>query len=280
MNNLIALAKLMPSMLLHRIRTRRSNKKVAPGTQWVEVIAGPLKGHYMFLDPSSPAYWQREMMEGRYDSFIYKALTGYNGIGGATVWDIGAHIGYHSLAFASLVGPSGHVVAFEPNPYNIDRLCKNLQRNPQLAERIILKNCALSNVDGEASFLFSSEVDDGRSTGSHLEKALVPENPEAYRSFKRTNIAALKADTIMRDKLTPLPSIVKLDVEGAEQLVFEGAVVLLSTQKPLLFIEVHNITMMFYVQKILNSLGYNMEILDAEHSSLSRCFVMARHDSR
>jgi FkbM family methyltransferase len=243
-------------------------------------MAGPLKGYHMFLDLYSPANWNREMREGKYDSFIYKALTGYNGIVGATVWDIGAHIGYHSLAFASLVGPSGHVVAFEPNPYNIDRFCKNLQRNPQLAERIILKNCALSNVDGEASFLFSSEVDDGRSTGSHLEKALVPENPEAYRSFKRTNIAALKADTIMRDKLTPLPSIVKLDVEGAEQLVLEGAVVLLSTQKPLLFIEVHNITMMFYVQKILNSLGYNMEILDAEHSSLSRCFVMARHDSR
>ena len=68
----------------------------------------------------------------------------------------------------------------------------------------------------------------------------------------------------------------KIDVEGAEQLVLEGATKLLAIAQPLLFVEVHNISQMFYVQRLLLGAGYEMEILDAEHASLSRCFTVAR----
>jgi hypothetical protein len=74
-----------------------------------------------------------------------------------------------------------------------------------------------------------------------------------------------------------IPSVIKIDVEGAEKLVLEGSLNLLLEYKPILLIEVHNITMMFYVQKILCELGYNSEILDSDNSSLSRCFIIAKH---
>ena len=77
-----------------------------------------------------------------------------------------------------------------------------------------------------------------------------------------------------------MPSIIKIDVEGAESLVLEGAVELLSKYKPLLLIEVNNITQMFYVQKRLLKIGYNLEILDKEHTSLSRCFIIASHPEK
>ena len=115
------------------------------------------------------------MHEGTYDSFIYKVIDEFGPMKGSTIWDVGAHIGYHSLAFAALVGPSGHVVAFEPNPYNIKRLHQHLERNVDLGKHITLMTCALSNVDGEEDFVFSPEIDDGRSSGSHLHQAFVPE---------------------------------------------------------------------------------------------------------
>ncbi|MFC1848227.1 FkbM family methyltransferase [Chloroflexota bacterium] len=247
--------------------------------QWVEITGGPLNGCHMLLDLNSPAYWQREMKEGRYDAFIYEEFLKLGSISGVTVWDVGAHIGYHSLAFAALVGPSGRVVAFEPNPHNCERFRMNSERNPDLTGRITLMTSALSNVDGECSFIYSPEVDDGRSTGSHMEEALVPESEASYITFDQTRVPTVKADTLLSEKRMPSPSIMKIDVEGAEKLVLEGAVELLTTLKPLLFIEVHNIMMMFNVQKLLNNLGYQIEVLNSEHSSLSRCFIVARHQN-
>jgi len=48
---------------------------------------------------------------------------------GDVVFDVGANCGYFSVLAASLVGPSGHVVAMEPAPSCLARLKANLQRN-------------------------------------------------------------------------------------------------------------------------------------------------------
>ena len=48
---------------------------------------------------------------------------------GDTVVDLGAHIGYYTLLFAKLVGPSGHVVAFEPSPASCAILRRNVASN-------------------------------------------------------------------------------------------------------------------------------------------------------
>jgi len=48
---------------------------------------------------------------------------------GAAILDIGANIGYYSLLFAKLTGPSGQVFAFEPDPYSYDLLQQNILEN-------------------------------------------------------------------------------------------------------------------------------------------------------
>jgi len=244
--------------------------------QWLRVTGGPLQGYYLFLDLKAAAFWHKEMMEGCYDAFIYDALVKLVRIEGATVWDVGAHIGYHSLAFAALVGPSGHVVAFEPNPHNMERLRQHLGRNDDLQERITLMTCALGNVDGEEDFVFSPEVDDGRSSGSHLNQAFVPEEPGAYQSFIQTRVPVVTADTLLRDKSVPAPSIIKIDVEGAEALVLAGAQHLLRSLRPVLLIEVHHITAMHDTLNILLRLGYHTSILNDAPKSSSRCFIVAQ----
>ena len=48
---------------------------------------------------------------------------------GDTVVDLGANIGYYTLILAQLVGKSGHVYAFEPEPSNFEILSKNVKEN-------------------------------------------------------------------------------------------------------------------------------------------------------
>jgi FkbM family methyltransferase len=270
---------LMMSIRQMLMAVKQKVRKEKSELQWVKVLGGPLHGYYMLLDLNSPAFWHKEMMQGCYDSFIYDTLDKAVDIRGATVWDVGAHIGYHSLAFAALVGPSGHVVAFEPNPFNIDRFRKHLERNKDLCEHITLMTCALSKVDGEADFVFSPEVDDGRSSGSHLTQSLVPEEARVYRSFSQTKVPVVKADNLLRDKRVPPPAIIKIDVEGAEAFVIEGARQILSNLNPILLIEVHHIVGMHDTLNVLLELGYRTSVVAEAPISPSRCFILAQPES-
>ena len=247
-----------------------------------QLRGGPLQGRALLIDPDSAIEYQSKITEGSYDHFFYEALEESGGIADARIWDVGAHVGYHTLAFAALVGPRGRVVAFEPNPYNAERIQQNLELNPDLSERIVLMACALSNNDGETPFVFSPELASGRSSGSYLEGAVRPEPPSSYTEdhFKTMTVETAKADTLLLEKRVPQPDVIKIDVEGAEHFVLQGAKDLLSHHCPLLLVEVHNITMMFHVQKILFDLGYDIQMLDAEHTSLSRCFILAERRSR
>jgi FkbM family methyltransferase len=274
-----ALGRRAVNSFFYRTGLRRQTSAATEWTanpRWLQVEGGPLEGGWLLLDPNSPADWEHEMAEGRFDPFIYEEIDRWGGAEGATFWDVGAHIGYHSFCVAALAGPKGRVFAFEPNPHNVDRFRLHLERNPDLAGRISLQSLALSNTDGEASFEFSPTVDDGTSTGSHLSNASLPSEASEYAQFRRTTVTTARADTLLHSGTIAPPTIMKIDVEGAEQLVLEGAPGLLATARPLLFVEVHNISQMFYVQRILLSAGYEMEILDAVHASLSRCFTVAR----
>ena len=112
--------------------------------------------------------------------------------------------------------------------------------------------------------------------GSHLTGSSAPCDPSVYAGFESTKVEAVRADALIAAGRVPPPTIMKIDVEGAEQFVLEGAPELLRTKRPLLIVEVHNITQMFHVQKLLNAAGYEMEILEDEHASVSRCFTLAR----
>jgi FkbM family methyltransferase len=247
---------------------------VSDDPYWAEVTGGPLSGHEMLHDPG--AKWQEQMLDGSFDAFIYSAIEQAGGVRGADLWDVGAHFGYHTLSFAVLVGPTGRVIAFEPNPANLARLALHLEQAPELRSRVEVVPVALSDTDGTEDFMFSRSIASGMSSGSHLERAMVPSPAEHYASFERTQVETRTADALWRSGKVPPPRVIKIDVEGAESLILDGAFHLLRAVRPLLFLEVHNITQMFLVQRQLIDAGYRTEILDPEHASVSRCFVMAR----
>jgi FkbM family methyltransferase len=67
---------------------------------------------------------------------------------GWTFVDGGAHIGYYTIAAARLVGPTGHVIAFEPDPYNFAALATNARK----FNYVKLREEALGAAPGSARF--------------------------------------------------------------------------------------------------------------------------------
>ena len=261
-----------PKKIVQAISQKLMLGKANP--KWVAVESGPLEGGQLYIDPDNCAAW-KEMATGSFDGFIYQELESVN-LNGAVFWDIGAHFGYHSFSFASLIGDTGFVYAFEPNPFNIIRFNMHMSKNPLLARRILLSQIALSNADGEFKFIFSEDVDGSTSSGSHLENAKVPLDSATYSQFKEEAVKCLSVDSFIMTASPRNPNFIKIDVEGAEMLVLLGANKLIENCRPTIFMEVHNISLMYYVYKYFADSGYSVKILDEENATLSKCFIVAR----
>lgn len=144
---------------------------------------------------------------------------------GMTVLDIGANSGTFTHFVSEMVGPNGKVYAFEPEPANFNALdtlvkSKNLQN-------VKTYNVALSSNEGTHTLFV-----DKFSAGSH--------------SFAKDNLIS-SAKGGIEVKTTTLDSIlstngrvdvIKIDVQGAEGMVFEGGKKLLQQEGPIsIFLE-------------------------------------------
>src|SRR5207253_6545315 len=74
---------------------------------------------------------------------------------GDVVLDIGANIGYYTLVFAELVGDSGRVFAFEPEPANFALLSENTGLNGRA--NVTLVNAAVADAGGRLPLYLAGE---------------------------------------------------------------------------------------------------------------------------
>lgn len=245
---------------------------IKPG--WHVVNNGVLKKRWFYFNGG--VSWHKEMLDGSYDAFFFDYLKKRD-LSGKTILDIGAHVGYSALCFAELVGVKGRVLTFEPNPYNTRYIKETLAKNPELAQRIQLFEIALSSSNGHEDFIFSDKVEEGMSSGSFIESAdTISEKSdyEARRGFKRTTVETARLDSLLESKMiSGSVDIMKIDVEGAESLVLEGATETIRRHAPLLLIEVHSISNMYSVMQFLNNESYSSELLKKEPDG--RCFIAA-----
>ena len=124
---------------------------------------------------------------------------------GDVVYDIGANIGLFTC-FAATTIPDGTIIGFEPHPVNADRLRENLSMNGGSNYQIM--EYALSNVDSKGYLHVSeSQLGAGRSSVSVEGDVCIQQ---------------CKAESLIDDDLIPPPTVVKIDVEGAELRVLEG----------------------------------------------------------
>ena len=146
------------------------------------------------------------------------------------VLDIGANIGAHTLTLAKLVGPGGHVIAFEPTDYAFRKLCRNLELNPRLSKQVTPHHCFLTATDAERvpTAIYSSwPLTD--ETGLH-----------AKHLGREMHTAAAKPrslDSILAEAANTRVQLVKMDVDGFECEVLRGATALLRDVRPIFVME-------------------------------------------
>ncbi len=145
--------------------------------------------------------------------------------------DIGANHGYFTLLAAALVGPSGRVAAFEPNPRVFEQLRTHVRLNG-FADRVRLERCALGDQPAAAVPLYVSQVASNSGLSSLTpnaaalschdlsETATVPVTVETFDGW----IAASR----LLDRREAI-DLVKIDVEGAESHVIAGMARTLAT---------------------------------------------------
>lgn len=232
---------------------------------------GPLSGINLwvnqFRDPSF-----RSMVKGDYDAFIYQNKKIIHAKD-KTIWDIGAHIGYHTLGFAKTVGAKGQILAFEPNSANRTRLKLNLSHNPSLAKVIKVFPYALGAKKGVEKFISTNDVDSARSSGGYLAAVIPPLEQTVYSDFQLYKVKVETMDNIVKKNPRFEPDIIKLDVEGAEAEVLQGATLTLKKYHPYLLIEVHNISAMKAIMEILLKYNYRVTIVNPAELSPSRAFI-------
>ena len=139
---------------------------------------------------------------------------------GETVWDIGAHCGYTVLIESKATGPSGCCIAFEPNPHNRQLLGLHLKWNH--VTNVTVLPYAVSGADGELSFGWE-DSQRASSISSHL----------GGTGWK---VPVRHVDGIIASGEAPSPTVLKIDVEGAELELLRGAARLLATESNLLII--------------------------------------------
>ncbi len=159
---------------------------------------------------------------------------------GDVVFDVGANIGAHTVLFASLVGPAGVVIAFEPQRILFQTLCANMAVNSITQARCF--NYAVGDTPGEI--------------------AVAVPDPTQRNNFGALSLGqgAANAETVPVLRLdsfdVPHCRMLKIDVEGMELNVLKGAEKLIERFRPLLYVENDRPEKSADLIRHIDSLGY------------------------
>jgi FkbM family methyltransferase len=216
--------QMIPEILRKLTRVRFTRRAVRPLVQLYGTRIGwPLScGYRIILD--RPTEWMQgtilvqRVFEPAVVSILMRLLDP-----GDLFFDVGANMGHHTLVAAS----RGAVVhAFEPVPRLVRRIRDNIRLN-KLACDIRVLETAVASENGFAILHISQRSDDG----SH---SLIEGVPS--RSVTSITVQTMTLDRYLHDHACGVPDVVKLDVEGSEAAVLDGARTLLEAPSPPAFV--------------------------------------------
>lgn len=200
---------------LWRFQTLDLAHRLFDGTPAPHILERPLFGHTLYVDVARSNPQRLLWLEG--ERFVgERRLLRRLVRPGQSVADVGANIGYCTLLFAQAVGPAGRVACIEPEPDNLAELRRNIERNhlPQVEVFPVAVGAKAGTVSLRAG-INGSVMEDGSG------EFQVPLRP-------------------LDELLAGQPvDFIKIDVEGYEGYVLDGASRLLEERRPNLFVEIH-----------------------------------------
>lgn len=172
------------------------------------------------------------------------------------VFDVGAHIGLVALPMSRVVADGGTVYAFEPAAANLTHLHGHLQLNG--ITNITVVETLVGRDEKPAVPFFESPLASGQNS------AVRKHRPDRYIEAQRPQTTL---DAFCRVNGLA-PEIIKIDVEGSEIAVLEGARELLARHAPTIFLSVHPAELAALGQsdtelaKLIDDLGYQCRDID------------------
>jgi FkbM family methyltransferase len=185
-----------------RIRSLCNNAYLGNGDSLCRVL-GRFK---MFVDTTDVGVSTHMLLDGYWEMWLTETLSEVMQPGQVAV-DIGANLGYFTLLMAELVGPTGSVHAFEPNPPIANRLIRSCDING-FRDRVTVYRDPLGAVDGLATHLIVPEHEP--------KNAHIGEGEPIFGSVQLT--------TRRFDDYPALAdaAVIKIDAEGAELNIWRG----------------------------------------------------------
>jgi FkbM family methyltransferase len=195
---------------------------------------------------------------------------------GGTFWDVGANIGLISLFASKIVGPSGHVVSFEPSPQVLTLLRRNAD-----GQNVKVLPYGIGNADTLKSFAAQ-----GTSSSSSFVKDVTAINRDFQpdQAIEQVTVTMYKLDTVLDSGLSPNPTLVKIDIEGFELEALKGADHILSSARPKLLIEIHPPQLAMSggsedeIFELLRDHRYSWSVIDRNPNSLYSILAMPNSD--
>ena len=157
---------------------------------------------------------------GEWEPQVVQVLRRYLQPGSVFV-DIGANVGWHTAVGSSIVGPTGRVYAIEPNPDNARLIAHTVQRNG--LTNVELLPFALSEHTGYAAFRSAIGSNGGFAWG----------NDPSVIDPALTIVPTIRFDDLDIARV----DVIKMDVEGAEPMVMQGAVAMIERDHPVIIFE-------------------------------------------
>jgi len=231
-NSIVAVSRAVPQTLRSGLASSSYSYLVRRVLDWtsgegnpVVRIGAPLGGQSMRVN------WtlHKTYVFGTHEPGVVKELEKLVKPGWSAI-DVGAIIGYFTLLLANRVGPQGKVIAFEPLAENFRILQENIELNSH--PNVVAENFALmsrterielrSATPGAITWVASVRVDQNSAVESQ-------------------SVEAISLDEYVQKKGIAKVDFLKIDVEGAEATVLDGATNVMNRDKPIMLIELHEL---------------------------------------
>jgi FkbM family methyltransferase len=188
-----------------------------------------IHGQRMNVLANDPGISRDLIVYGKRETAAVKVLSELL-VGNMTIIEVGANLGYYVLLEAAKISAKSRIYAFEPSPQNFSILQTNVELNG-LTNNVVLHQMAISSFDGTANLGLEKN-----SNWHHLD----PIDDDHFRPERWIEVPVCSVDSFCEKNGIHEINLLRLDVEGHEYAVIEGAKGILEKSKQcIIFLELH-----------------------------------------